>query len=150
MSDMPQIIRDLAREVLRLATERPDFRYGADINDLNYDINDLDLNGSDCYCYYHKSRGGKEGQGCIFGQAFVALGYEPNDAWTQMGDIAGVLLTMFGIRHVQSPSISEALSTFLDIQAAQDGGFTWGDAVGNHVEQLERLAEPVRGELAYA
>lgn len=106
---------DVEYEVRRLAAERPDHVYESPYNHSNAEEDELEL-GS---CRYQHGEGIP---GCLFGHAFLNLGLHLTDE--DEGKAAYEVLERMRIGLTDDQALWVG-----DVQAKQDSGFTWANAV---------------------
>lgn len=129
-------------EVRRLATENPEFVYKS-INDRWQSENAPDgkldfgwygvesgkeLNGC---LYIHKTVNSEPTGGCVFGQAFLNLGYTPEQikVLDTQYDAAGAIKALVTDLDWENETVQRKLDWCNDFQAEQDTSQTWGDAL---------------------
>ena len=101
-----------------LAAESPDYVYNS--------------TGSEVACHYDRACGGKEGPGCIFGQAFQRLGASLEEA-TQ------VSIHELWLDTHKNSIVPVGWST---VQVSQDHGSTWGEVNPSLTQQQNDTKQP--------
>lgn len=108
---LQSLLRGVRGQVYQLAREQPDFVY----------MDGRDFTG----CFYTKALGGKEGPGCIVGQALAREGVDMSEY--DHGSAAGISIILGAFDDGED---EEGLIKWLgDIQRTQDTGFSWRQAV---------------------
>lgn len=112
-------VKDVVREVRRLAEEKPDFVYteqeGCD-NNLGA-------------CYYASADGQGNGAGCIVGQALGRLGVSQKALEDLDGVEGAAVFTVLPTIIPVAPDDGGMLNWLSDVQTGQDIGYQWGTAV---------------------
>jgi hypothetical protein len=115
-------VADVIREIRALAAERPDFIYRQPVP------------GEGCKYVHRRSSGTViPNEGCIVGQACARLGWIPPEEWE--GTSAVRLLDLPRDPDTARPITPEG-DWITEVQAAQDGGNTWADAVAQADENM--------------
>ena len=112
---------DVAREMRRLAAERPDYVYGGNA-EAPY--------GKACWYVHGDEHGNLVEAGCLVGQALHALGFSLEELVLHEDEPAGTMLVNLGVTEV-----SDDAQGITRAQRAQDDGRAWGKAI----EQLGDL-----------
>lgn len=106
---------DVEREIRALAEERPDFVYTAQVSDDPDDV----------MCgYVGEQAHSTKGEGCIVGQALQRLGVTEGDLLAFDGSTATLVIQEFTGQDDQ-----ESVRWARAVQAQQDQGVSWGDAI---------------------
>ena len=126
-------VEEVNDQLIALATESPDFRYNSGP-------------GSPA-CHYDRACGGKEGPGCIFGQAFGLLGV--NILEIGSGNIREIWEA--GETEDDPHPIGTCPPAWSEIQDDQDTGRTWGEAIRNLSPTIlsgikRQGSQPVQGQ----
>lgn len=112
--DMSITYEQVKAEVIRLATERPDFVYPPDAEGT----------GRTCFYRDYTTEDGKPP--CIWGQAFINLG-QPVPERLEQEPISVVFYVMFG---EDRPFLGD-IEWATRVQKSQDSGHSWGVAVSS-------------------
>lgn len=103
LTELPEFQTRVENELRRLASENPEFVYGAPM----------------ASCYYNRAANGQPGPGCIFGQALAALGWDDPIELSAKRRIDKLFNEYTNFLVPQ---------TWIGIQVAQDRGLTWAMA----------------------
>lgn len=107
--------------LLRIATENPNFRYVPAYADPRYIVCHYD--GPSEYEDGGEKKRGPESSGCIFGQAWAAMGWDDEIERNRFAPLHNMLTPPDGYSPV-TPTISWG-----SIQNLQDGGKLWGNLI---------------------
>lgn len=111
---------DVARKAVELAEANPEFVYKSE--------------GDRCLYVHRDDEGKPNGEGCLFGQALVGLGVDPERLKPCEGLEISVVLSNLGVD--RDLDLVDAMDS---TQSDQDCSTAWGEAIGHTKDALAEL-----------